>query len=265
MNHSLAEIQAAVHKAIVENSADAIALLVPPSHWSAASAFKVYQDAYILRHTGFLANDFPILKAYIGDDQFNEMARLYITAKPSKNPNARWYSDDLPKFLRTNEMFADDTECIELAMLEHSLAKAFDAADVQPMTLADLATIPPDQAGELQLRLLPSTTVLTFHQNTTNIWSTLKADMEPPHPHKFDRPQNILVFRQDQASRFRLLGEEEAMALEWIRNGMRFAVLCEMMAFQNDDGEVPQRAAMFLRIWIESQLLMAVSADTAVK
>lgn len=265
MKYSLAEIQSVIHKAIVENSEGALRLLVPPPGGKTAAAFKVYQDAYTLRLAGFLANDFPMLKAYIGDDRFDEMARHYINAKPSRHPNARWYSDNLPQFLKTAKAFAENGECIELATLEHALTHAFDAIDAQTMTLADLAAIPPEQAGDLQLRLHPSATVLTCRQNTTSIWSALKADIEPPHPHKFDQPQKILVFRQDHASRFRLLGDEEAMALACIEDGMRFAVLCEMMAFQNAADEVPQRAAMLLRIWIESQLLLADCADGAAK
>ena len=265
MKDSLADIQSAVHQAIVENSSAALKFVAPMSHGNPAAAFRVYQDAYSLRLAGFLANDFPMLKAYVGDDQFDAIARLYIHANPSSHPNARWYSDSFPTFLKTSNALADNTECLELAVLEQALTRAFDAADLPAMTLADLAAIRPAQAGDLQMNLQPSSTVLTFQQNTTSIWSALKADIEPPHPHKLDQPQKILVFRQDQASRFRLLGEDEAMALAFIRDGVSFAVLCEMMAFQNDDGEVPKRAAMFLRIWLESQMLVAETPAKAVK
>ncbi len=265
MKISLADIQSAVHQAIVEKSTVALKFIAPLPHGNALAAFKVYQDAYTLRLTGFLTNDFPMLKAYIGDDRFDEIARHYIHANPSTHPNARWYSEDFPAFLKSSNAFTDNGECIELVTLEQALSHAFDAADVPAMTLADLAAILPAHAGDLQINLQPSATVLTFQQNTTSIWSALKADIEPPHPHKLDQPQKILVFRQVQASRFRLLGEDEAMALAFIRDGVSFAVLCEMMAFQNDDGEVPKRAAMFLRIWLESQLLMAESAAKAVK
>ena len=260
MKSPLADLQSLVQKSIVGGTFNASALLNKPPHGTAELAFKVYQDAYFLRLSGFLAHDYPLLKTYLGEDQFEQLAKAYILAMPSKHPNARWYSSQLPQFLATSEIFDDLPECIELAELEFALTMAFDAADAPVMTIAELAKIKPEDAGELQLRLQPSAMILAFRQNTTSIWSALKADMEPPRAHNLDNPQSVLVFRQDNAARFRLLGEEEATAIINVRYGMSFAVLCETMAFQNAGENVPQRAAMFLRGWVESQILQSASS-----
>ena len=47
----------------------------------------------------FLSNDYEKLNAYMGDDQFRQMARGFVGGHPSATPNARWFGTKLPEFL----------------------------------------------------------------------------------------------------------------------------------------------------------------------
>lgn len=55
----------------------------------------IYFDAYRLRIIEALATAYPKLKALLGDDLFNRIAREYIDEFPSTYQNMRWVSGNM--------------------------------------------------------------------------------------------------------------------------------------------------------------------------
>ncbi len=208
----------------------------------------------------FLANDHELLRRYLGESQFGEMAQCYIAAHPSEHPNARWYSTHLAEFLRTYKPFAHHSEIQELAALELALNSAFDAPEAAALTFTELTALDPKVFSSMILGIHPSAARLTFRQNTTSIWSALKCDAQPPKPHMLDHDQALLIWRQGNSSRFRILGDEEAMAFDSCKNGASFSTICEMMAFLDSPETAAMRATGYLRGWIEAQLLLVAPA-----
>jgi hypothetical protein len=103
----------------------------------------------------------------------------------------------------------------------------------------------------------PTAIRLTFATNAADIWSALKSETAPPKPKALPEPQAIVVWRQDFMARFRSLSTEEAMMWNEAAKGVRFGVLCEMVAtFAGTDG-AELRAASYLRGWVD----MGVLAD----
>ena len=62
----------------------------------------IYADAYRLRIIEALSNSYPILKALLGDDLFEQAARLYIDQYPSTYRNMRWVGDKMAEHLQEN-------------------------------------------------------------------------------------------------------------------------------------------------------------------
>ncbi|ODR98666.1 hypothetical protein AUC68_09755 [Methyloceanibacter methanicus] len=168
--------------------------------------------------------------AYLGDEAFSDLARGYIAAHPSDKRNARWFSRYLPEFARTTAPFSEHREVAELAALEKALADAFDGPDTAPVSLEELAAIPPEDWVNLVFTPQPAATRLRFKTNAADIWTALNGEDSPPEPAQLPEPQTILVWRQDLMSRFRPLGPEEAMMWAEAAKGVRFGVLCEMVA-----------------------------------
>ena len=265
MTFTLAELQASVQSAILADNTAALPLINKPPKGTTAQAFSVYQSAYKMRLRDFLANDFPVLRTYLGDIKFSNMARDYIKSHVPNQPNARWYSQGLPDFLATYAAMRENPECYELAQLERALSDVFDAAEKTPLTLTDLSAIPTAQISNLRLKLHPAIRRLAFTHNTTSIWSALKAEQEPPRPHLLEQHQEILVFRHKGDARFRILGAEESMALDCMEQGSNFAIVCEMMAMHDGNENVPLRAATYLRGWFEAELLSDFTWESATK
>lgn len=224
----------------------------------------IYRDAYRLRLIEVIGNDHELLRAYVGEDQFCELARAYIDAHPSHHPNARWFPRRLPEFLRDQEPYAKQTVLAELAALERALNDAFDGVDAPVLGLADLTAIPPEVWPQLTFMPHPTARCLEVRTNAADIWTALKKDTEPPPPELAAQPKRILVWRQDSTAMFRTLGREEAMMWAETEKGARFGALCEMLAAYDDPAGAPARAAPFLKSWLEAGLLSeAVVAEPA--
>lgn len=223
------------------------------------------KNLYAAHPVALLADDYGKLMCYMGEAAFNGMARFYVGCNPSSQPNVRWYARHLPDFLSSVPPYAGMPELAELALLERSLNDAGDAADAPAVTFAGLAALAPEQVGAAILDIHPSVRRFRVRTNATGLWSCLKCGEIPPKPSRLVAPQEILVWRQDGTSRFRLLGGEEAFAFDAAAEGVPFGGIVETIAAGDDPDTAPRRAAAYLRGWIEAQAVSRIRfADSAV-
>ena len=251
----LASLQSTIQQAILGNKLEAVALVRDPVKGTREARLDVYRDAYRMRLTEFITNDYPKLKCYMGEMKFAALAHAYISQHRSDNPNARWYSRHLAGFLRKSSAYARKPELAELADLERSLNEAFDAADAPAVTMSELAALDPNEFGSVSFAISPSVRRFKVRTNVTSLWSSLRCDELPPHPIMLDADQELLVWRQGSASRFRMLGNEEAMALDAAQDGVSFGIICEMIATMDDPDTAAVRAATFLHGWIDGEII----------
>lgn len=217
--------------------------------------FGVYRNAYVARLAEILGNDYSQVHAYLGDDGFAKLARAYIAAHPSDRRNARWFGRHLPQFAKETAPFASHSEIAEIAALEKALDDAFDGPDATPLAIGNLAAIPPEDWPRLTFQPHPTAIRLTFTTNAAEIWSALKDGISPPAPARQPEPQALIVWRQDDMARFRPLAAEEAMMWDEAGKGVRFGVLCEMLATFAGEEDAGLRAATYLKTWIDSATL----------
>ena len=254
----LADLQRDIQQAIIGKTATATGHVATPPNATKTDRLGVYQNSYIMRLTDFLSNDYAMLRTYLGDVRFRELANLYIQAHPSDQPNARWYSRHLPDFLGASTLYRRHPEVAELARLERAINDAFDGPDQPVATMADLAAISPEHFAGAALRISPTVQRFAVSTNVSSLWASLKCGETPPDPEDFANPIEIIVWRQGMGSRFRILGAEEAMAIDSARNGLPFSVICEMMAIFEDPENAGLRAAGYLRGWIEAEIVSSV-------
>lgn len=217
--------------------------------------FGVYRNAYVARLAEILGNDYTQLHTYLGDEGFAKLARAYIATHPSDRRNARWFGRHLPAFAKETAPFATHPEIAELAALEKALDDAFDGPDATPLAIGDLAAISPDDWPRLTFQPHPTAIRLTFTTNAAEIWSALKDGTSPPAPARWPEPQALIVWRQDDMARFRPLAAEEAIMWDEAVHGVRFGVLCEMLATFAGEADAALRAATYLKTWIDSGML----------
>lgn len=251
----LKDFQDKFQRAILDGDDGILADIPDGPRETKTNLLGIYRDAYVLRLVDVVGNDHEQLKAYLGDDAFAQMARGYVAAHPSSNPNARWFSHKLPEYLRSDKDYADRPVLYELAAIERALNDAFDGADAPHLCLEDLAAIPPERWGELSFTHHPTVATLEAHTNAAAIWTALNADRDPPSPRHAEEASLVLVWRHDGMSRFREFCAEEAMMWHESVAGRTFAELCQLVAVFDDPDSAPMRAAGYLKGWLEAGLL----------
>lgn len=253
---SLGDIQTSLQRAMLDGDDAILDLICDNSRTSRRTLFGVYRNAYAGRLVDVLGNEYPLLRKYMGDADFETLARRFIAAHPSRAQNARWFGAKLPTFLLAE---AAQLEIIELAAIEKAVSDAFDAIDAPVIGVSDLVQFPPDVWGQLRFGLHPSVEVLDLVSNALAIWTALKDDEASPEVLDVPVARCVVVWRQDTTPRVREIGAEERMM--WIEagRGARFDTLCEMTATFDDPDTAATRAAGYLQGWLLSEMLTSVS------
>ncbi len=259
---SLAELQAEFQRAVLDGDEQILARLPANSRTTPDVLFGVYRNAYLGRLVEVARHEYPVLAAYLGDDIFDAELAAYYRAHPSRSPNARWAAYGLPDYLVTARLGVDHPDVADLARLERALADAFDAADAPTLDLPALVEIAGASWETLVFEPNPSTELLELNSNAFAIWQAIKADAEPPAAVQHDEPEALFIWRQENSSRVRVMGSEEAMLWTEAVRGTTFGRLGELAAtFDSQDAAL--RVAGYLKGWIETAALAAARQDAS--
>jgi hypothetical protein len=140
------------------------------------------------------------------------------------------------------------------------VADAFDSTDAPVLGLADLARVPSGLWGQMIFRPHPSAALLRNVTNAFAIWKSLKDGNTPSQAAPLADPESVMIWRQGLVPMVRVMPYEEAMMWTEASRGVRFDVLCELLAAFDAPEGAAARAAGYLQGWLTSELL--TSAET---
>jgi hypothetical protein len=227
-----------------------------------ASLLNVYRNAYGARLVEVLGNDYPALKAMMGAHPFAAMGRTYVAAYPSKHPSARWVGGKLAQFLREDLALARHPALAEMAAFEWAQAGAFDAADIEPASFAQLAAIPVGSWPGLRFCFTPSLRRLTFAYDVPALWLAINESESGDAPLTAEpREAEWLIWRAGLEVRFRPLEADEAWAIDAAMGEADFAALCEGICRWVDQEQAAFKAAELIKGWLDSALIEDAQAD----
>ena len=252
---TLKELQESFQRGILARDDKILSEVKDSAKESREVLFDVYRNGYVARLAEIMGEDYERTHEYLGDARFATLIKDYIAANPSDQKSARWFGRHLPAFIARTEPYSRHSELIELATLEKALNDAFDAADGKSLTIADLAAIAPEAWPTLEFAPHPTAARLTFNTNAADIWSALREETAPPKARRLPEPQPLVVWRQDFMARFKPLSTEEAMMWDEATKGVRFSVLCEMVATFAGEDDAELRAASYLKGWVDMGML----------
>lgn len=139
----------------------ASSFIKPNDRLSSKDRLEIYNRQYWFRLLDCLYEDYPGLRAVLGDKRFAKLAAAYLEKYPSTSPALRDLGQHLPRFLEEEAAFTAPHQAIalDMARLEWAQVVAFDAAARPASSLQRLASLPPDQ---IFLRLQPYLTLLAL-------------------------------------------------------------------------------------------------------
>jgi hypothetical protein len=220
---------------------------------------RVYSDAYYSRLTEALAANFPALAELLGEKDFNRLAAEYIATHDSRFASIRYYGDELAQFLATEPRYRPVPLLADLARWEWTMAAVFDSADADPIDARALSGKAPAEWATMRLTFHPSVHVLEFAWNAPQIWKAINDGTARPAAAVAREPASWLLWRHRLKEYFRSLGAAEEDALATALAGETFGDVCAVMCAHFREEDAPAEAAGFLRSWIESGMVTAVS------
>jgi len=257
----LAELQSAFQAAVLAGDAKGAEILdafAAPSRADRAEAFDVYVHGYRLRLAEYLEEDYPALRALIGETAFARLVSAYIAANPSRNRSARYYSCKMPEFLAAHPLRRANAWALGLARLERALADAFDAKDVAAKDLETLAAFAPEEWPLLVFEFHPSLSLIVVAADTTVVYAALVDEEKPTLPAPRAGEETIAVWRAEYEPLYRALEEDERLALNEALAGKSFGDICQLVAFQDETAPAAERLAQFLVNWFSEGLIVGV-------
>lgn len=232
--------------------------------WPAAmrDGLIVYRNAYRSRLLDCLRGTFEKSRQWIGNHGFDAAAAHHLILHPPTS----WTLDDLGHGFSDTlaTLFPDDPEVEELAWLEWEMERLFTGPDVAVLAAADFAARASAFGEEdwlhLRLDFMPNIAMRRVTTDCAALWTAIDAATALP-PLGLDGPdRQLIVWRQDLRTRFRLTDADEAAGLALMRGGATFEQLCEALVQSRGDENGVAAAGTMLGRWVTDGLVADAAA-----
>jgi hypothetical protein len=211
-------------------------IIKPNDRLTSFERLEIYNRQYWFRVLSAFAEDFPGLRAVLGERRFDAVAKAYINECPSTSFTLRNLGSKFEVWLRKNPKWAGSRRelALDMVRLEWADIDAFDGKAEPALKPEDLAGADPET---LRLQLQPYIHLLDLHYPVDDLLIELKKDEEDTdfasnafnERHKQKRvravarlkPSTIFlaVHRLDDSVYFRRLEREEFLILRELRAG----------------------------------------------
>jgi hypothetical protein len=242
-------------------------IIKPNDRLTSFERLEIYNRQYWFRVLDALADDFPGLRAILGDRKFDALARSYLTDCPSRSFTMRNIGSQLESWLRKNQKYAAGRRELALDMirLEWAEIETFDSASEPPVTAAVLIGADP---AKLRLRLQPYIRLLDLHYPVDDLLLAVKQDapadiasnaMEERQKRKKvsaaarlkPSPVYLTIHRIENTVYFRRLEKEEFAILSALQNGrtLERAIIAGFAGSKLPTEERASRVAAWFENW----------------
>ena len=213
----------------------------------------IYARMYASRLYDTLADDYPKLRAALGEDRFGDVVTRFLRAHPPTSFTLRDAGLALPAFLRGG----DPAWAADLAALERARIEVFDGPDAVPLAQDRVAGLG-EALPELVLAWVPSSVVVPLAFTVDDVWSAIEDGQPPFEPAQDERV--VLVWRRDIAVLHRTLDADEARLAPQIARGTRFAEVCDVLGELHGEAATARAVELLLR-WLQAAALDASPPD----
>jgi hypothetical protein len=149
----------------------------PNDRLTSFERLEIYNRQYWFRVLSALGEDFPGLRAVLGEKHFDAMAKAYLVANPSRSFTLRDLGSRLEAWLRKNPKFAGKNRALalDIARLEWADIEAFDGKVEPPLKPEDLASA---DGAKLKLMLQPYIRLLSFRYPVDDLLLEVRKEEE---------------------------------------------------------------------------------------
>jgi hypothetical protein len=249
-------------------SAYASRFIKPNDRLTSFERLEIYNRQYWFRVLSSMIEDFPGLRAVLGERRFEEMAKAYLCDKPSQSFTLRNLGSRLEAWLRKHPKWTGIKQklALDIVRLEWADIEAFDGKAEEALRPEDLSG---DVGPNLRLKLQPYIQLLGLHYPVDDLLLDVRKEDEDTdfasnafqerRKHKRVRavaklkPAEIylVVHRVDYSVYFRRIDREEFLILSALRQGKPLGKAIEI-AFRKSSiapQERPSRVQEWFQNW----------------
>ena len=238
---------AALAPAPARGASPALLEVVNGGGLDAAVRVGIYAEMYRARLVDVLGDDYPRVLACISKEAFDALACRYLVRHPSTHPSVRYLGERFPEFLAGDR--GTVPFLVDLARLEWTRVEVLDAADAEPLRLADVQALSPCQWPALRLQTIPACRVLDCTWPAHEAWETARAPLTPA-------ATTIKVWREGWSVSHAAIGALERRALAMLEHGETFGGLCAALADDREAEVAAREVGGLLLRWLEDGVLV---------
>lgn len=239
----------------------------PNDRLTSFERLEIYNRQYWFRVLSALGEDFPGLRAVIGERRFDAMAKAYLVANPSRSFTLRDLGSRLESWLRKNPKWLGRNRqlALDIVRLEWADIEAFDGKAEPALRLEDL----PQPDANLKLTLQPYVRLLSFRYPVDDLLLEVRKEEEDTDfaSNAFSERQKrkrvrsvaklkpakifLAVHRIDDSVYFRRLDQEEFPILTALQQGKTLGAAVEL-GFRKSSTppeERPSAAQTWFQTW----------------
>ena len=216
---NLAEEQGRMQKAIIQGKefdSRPEMWIVAKDKFSPRKQLDVYVNAYSARLFDVTAEDYPVLRHYLGDDEFDSVITSFVDSVASDHFNIARYALKLPAFLAAER--PKDKFAYELCLLETALSDLIDAPDTDALTFDQLSSLTPESLMNMRLFPRAALRLFAFAFDVESYYRAVKEEDNSPPPAL--AACYLAVFRHEDVVWRMRLEEDEFNLLEGIFGGL---------------------------------------------
>jgi hypothetical protein len=256
---SLREVQLWMASAITGSEADAAAkdverYVTAGPRLSAADRFDIYRYGYHARLVECLLDDYPVLAAMLGEDQFGVLCRAYVDRHPSTSPNLNGFGRHMAVFCREARLdgFPGSQDlsvfASELATLEWALVEVLHAETAAPLEIAALQALPPEAWARARFIKNDAIRVFRFEYPVNAVFIANRIEEIVPEV-PASSPNAVAVYRKDMTLWRMDLTAAMMGVLEPLLQGKTLGEALEAIEAGATDPEVLAQTSANLMVW----------------
>lgn len=209
---------------------------------------NVYINAYRYRLYDVVAEDYLVLKEYLGKKEFHDLIWSFVNNAQPDHFNIARYALKLNSFLQAQR--PDDIFAHELCELETIIAQITDAEETHPLEQKHLEGMTPDTLMQSRLYPRKALELRAFAYPVNAYYQKVMDELSPEKPGR--KASHLAIFRHDETVWRMDLNENEYALLTKLFMGETVGDALEEI----DESAAEKLTAWFSR-WISNGLLAA--------
>jgi len=218
------------------NDADLSSLFKSPPRGKIRERFKIYAEGFDIRSKEALEESYQKLPDFFPKHDWLSLGYKYVRKYPSTSHNLHDLIEKFPEFLKEAGVNSD---LVEFARLERSIAHSFNAFDEKPkISLERIAEI----TEESHFKFQASVELFESNWNVASRWLGKTKTL-------IEQKEYSLIYRVNDTALIRILDEKEFVVLRRLKSGqtLSHALL--------DVSLTPELLTKWLSSWISQNII----------